>query len=88
MKTALQQAIDLIEQKKHHRGPLYRAAMEDTITILTDLLPTERQIIEDAFNHEVRMPNGDVWYIRSHDTTSADYYDETFSTDKTKTDAN
>lgn len=48
-KTPLQQAIQRIEADAKYKPIQYQLASEQAIAILMELLPTEQQVIEDAY---------------------------------------
>ena len=48
-KTPLQTAIEQIQKNAKYTALHYQSACDDCIAILTDLLPTERDVIEDAY---------------------------------------
>jgi hypothetical protein len=53
MKTPIQQAIEQIQAKSKYQTLQYQSACDDCIAILTALLPTEREVIEEAYDRGV-----------------------------------
>ena len=87
-KTALHQAIDLIGIKiqaieglggfLEFTAPMQKA-FETLKSEITDMIPTERQQIEDAYEEGAEdMAKGEFGSIPTY-TSAADYYEKTFN---------
>lgn len=97
MKTALQQAIEKTLQQydslnvwtQFNEG--YAYGLQAAISILTEHLPIEREIIEGAYNagsdDKFYCVTGELGLVKYDD--KADYYNQTFNqTDKNENDDN
>ncbi len=73
MKTAIQQAIEQIQAKSKYQTLQYQSACDDCIAILTALLPTEREVIEEAWNTG-KEDGKDMGYHGRAEHTSAQHY--------------
>ena len=49
-KTPLHQAIAELQENAKYKHIQHQLAMEQAVEILKDLLPTEQQVIQDAYN--------------------------------------
>ena len=74
MKTAIQQAIDkLVERYNETSSEMQEAAYAIAIMDLRSLLPTEREVIEDAWNTG-KEDGKDMGYHGRAEHTSAQHY--------------
>ena len=72
-KTPIQQAIEQIRAKSKYQTIQYHLACDENIAILTALLPTEREVIEDAWNTG-KEDGKDMGYHGRAEHTSAQHY--------------
>ena len=74
MKTAIQQAIDkLVERYNETSSEMQEAAYAIAIMDLRSLLPTEREVIEEAWNTG-KEDGKDMGYHGRAEHTSAQHY--------------
>lgn len=82
-KTPIQQAIEQIQKNAKYTALHYQSACDDCIAILTDILPTERDVIEEAWDTG-KQDGKDMGYHGRAEHTSANHYFTTKFNDNEK----